>query len=86
MHIWMHSHDIWSGIEKYKMNRNDFDLTYWRLDSEAGLLQIQKTSFLYNSLHFARISENNQNFITVNLSDSVDLFWQFLMIKTTNWT
>ena len=27
-----------------------------------------------NSLHFARISENNQNFITVNLSDSVDLF------------
>ena len=30
--------------------------------------------FICNSLHFARISENNQNFITVHLSDRVDLF------------
>ena len=33
-----------------------------------------KIMSIINSLHFATISENNQNSITVNLSDSVDLF------------
>ena len=39
----------------------------------------------YSSLHNDNISENEEKPLTVSQGDSVDLIWQSVIAKTTNW-